>query len=519
MTVAYSDLHDRWMSACRASFARFTAATGRCREAQEAVLKAITTQNAETTYGRQHQFISIRSIDNFREYVPIATYDDLQPYIDRLRQGKLNELTSEAVTTLHLTSGTSQGSKMVPFTNGLREGFQAGIQPWLYDLYLRYPRLKNGPFFWIVTPAGIPATSEESAVPIGFANDSEYLDFAGRDIFPRVSIGSATASCAISPQEFYLSTWMALLANRNLSMISFWSPRFFLELLRHLPQCAEAALQHIYSKGLRDRTRELEQLFEFGFDTQGLGRHLWPGLAVVSCWTNGWASLFMKDIRRFFDGVPLQGKGLLATEGIVSFPLGDQPGSVLAVNSHFFEFETPTGCHLVADELTTGREYQVILTTQGGLYRYRLGDIIRVVGWERDIPRVEFVSKSGRVVDLCGEKLNEAFVDRIFSHALLRLGYTPGVCFLAPAISGKSAGYVLVLDDSYAADVANLRDEVERGLQENFYYRHGRQLGQLSALEVRRLDRSMAEFYRRKSGQWSTTKLSFLETKSVPPIC
>ena len=51
------------------------------------------------------------------------------------------------------------------------------------------------------------------------------------------------------------------------------------------------------------------------------------------------AAQALPGLRRYFPTTPLQGKGLLATEGVVSFPLWGQPAPVAAVTSHFLEFE------------------------------------------------------------------------------------------------------------------------------------------------------------------------------------
>src|SRR5207253_83294 len=97
---------------------------------------------------------------------------------------------------------------------------------------------------------------------------------------------------------------------------------------------------------------------------------LWPRLALISCWSDGHAQRAIAAMRTRFPRVELQGKGLLATEGVVSFPLLDAGGSIAAVTSHFLEFVEPNGSDARGvEELETGRTYEVLLTTSGGLYR------------------------------------------------------------------------------------------------------------------------------------------------------
>lgn len=492
MNRRWSEPHARWMEACRAPHSRLTAALLDCKGAQERVLWRILGPAAGTLFGQRHGFASLRTIDDFRHAVPVRSYEDLRPYVDRIRRDEKGVLTADPVTRLHLSSGSSGASKLLPFTAGLRRGFQAGVQPWLYDLYSRYPGLRRGAFFWIVSPPGAPTNFGRSAVPIGFADDAEYLDPVGRLVFPRISAAGPVPE-GIGVDEFYVSAWTALLGAPALSMISFWSPRFFIEMLERLSGIEEEVLQRVHDGGRPARAARLSRLLAGGAGSAGLGSRLWPELSLVSCWTDSWAALFAEELRSFFGDIPIEPKGLLATEGIVSVPWGDgAPGAVLAALSHFFEFEAADGSLLLAQELTIGGEYQVVLTTQGGLYRVRLGDVVRVVGREHSAPRLQFVARAGGVVDLCGEKLSEAYVCHVLSAALRGLSRRPEPCFLAPRTTRRWAGYALVVSGGEPGELKGLCAVVERGLERNFYYRHARRLGQLSPLELSVLSPAVA---------------------------
>src|SRR5262249_44043144 len=64
----------------------------------------------------------------------------------------------------------------------------------------------------------------------------------------------------------------------------------------------------------------------------------WPHLCLLSMWTDAQAQRFIPPVVQRFAGVEIQGKGLLATEGVVSVPLFEAPAPVLAIRSHFYEF-------------------------------------------------------------------------------------------------------------------------------------------------------------------------------------
>jgi hypothetical protein len=113
------------------------------------------------------------------------------------------------------------------------------------------------------------------------------------------------------------------------------------------------------------------------------GRALWPGLALISCWCDGPSAAFLPALRRWFPGVALQPKGLLATEGVVSFPWGTpDAGAVPAITSHFLEFidlSRPASAPALVSDLTPGGRYSPLLTTAGGLYRYHLKDVVEAL--------------------------------------------------------------------------------------------------------------------------------------------
>ena len=55
---------------------------------------------------------------------------------------------------------------------------------------------------------------------------------------------------------------------------------------------------------------------------------------------------------------------------------------------------------VLAHELELNKQYEVVLTTSGGLYRYKLRDIIEVMGFDEGVPLFRFVGKAGYISDL-----------------------------------------------------------------------------------------------------------------------
>ena len=150
------------------------------------------------------------------------------------------------------------------------------------------------------------------------------------------------------------------------------------------------------------RARELDQI------GPGDWPRWWPHLQVVSCWGDQAAA---PGFRRLAARLPLtvvQAKGLLATEAVVTIPYaGTHP---LAVTSHYFEFLDESGGLHGADALERGAHYDVVVTNGGGLWRYRLGDVVECTGHVLATPALRFVGRRARQSDLRGEKLSEVFV-------------------------------------------------------------------------------------------------------------
>jgi hypothetical protein len=195
--------------------------------------------------------------------------------------------------------------------------------------------------------------------------------------------------------------------------------------------------------------------------------------------------------------IEIQPKGLLATEGCVSFPLVGVEGGALAIRSTFLEFlavdarggNVGSDNSLLAHELEIGRRYAVLLTTGGGLYRYQLGDVVEVIGSVRQCPLVRFVGRLGAASDLVGEKLAEPFVRQAIESVLRRHRLHPRFALLAPTRTVR-AGYrlYLQLESNAVFHERDLGSDLEQSLSENPHYEYAVRLGQLAPVRVEVLD-------------------------------
>jgi len=507
MNVA-SVLNRLWMARCHGEAERFQAATKVVADAQSETLRAILTANRNCEYGLRHRFASIASIDHYQRRVPCVTYDAISPEIDRIATGESAVLTAAPVQRLEPTGGSTAAEKLIPYTASLRRQYQRAIAPWIWDTMRRFPAVRHGRAYWSISPAMGSPRFTAGGIRIGFDDDTAYLPAWQRWAANQLLAVPTELARIAQIDDFRYLTLLHLLAARDLSLISVWSPTFLTSLLASLPAWQErlgrdlqrgvaelpsgqrATLPWISSGARRRRAAELTEAFRTAGTIDQQLRAIWPRLALISCWTDGSAALFVADLKRLFPEVTIQPKGLLATEGAVSFPWGDAEGGALSVRSHFFEFAADDESLHLAHQLDRGGRYRVILTTGGGLYRYDLNDIVEVVGFENQCPRLKFLGRANRISDLVGEKLAEAHAQEAVQQALRQLNLAPGFALLAPVLTERPH-YTLFIQDreiGARAEVSiRLADAVQSRLESNPHYRHAVRLGQLAPVEVQLL--------------------------------
>lgn len=465
-------LTSAWAVSRRASVRAFDEASRDPSRAQEAWLRRALPSLGSSRYGRTLGLDTVTSLDDFRRRAPLTTWEEVAPHVELLANGTHDALTTEPVLMLERTSGSTALPKRVPYTQGLLDDFGAATGPWLDDLFHSFPQLSHSRQYWSLSPASREQETTPSGLPIGFDDDTAYFGPVTRLAMKQVMAVPSSLGRLRSLEVWRDETLTHLLACEDLGFFSIWSPSFLTLLLDALP-ARWPALKHRFGT----RRRALIEAALGPFDAS----RLWPQLSLISCWTSGWAAEALPALRRYFPTTPIQGKGLLATEGVVSFPLWGQPSPVAAVTSHLLEFvalEDEGAPVRLVTELAAGASYQPVLTTRGGLVRYRLPDVVRCVGHFRHVPMLDFVGRLDRTSDLRGEKLSAVVVEAAL-RAVLR-GTDVEFALLAPSLATEPPRYVLFAEG--ATD--QLTADLERRLLEQHHYRYCRELGQLGAVQL-----------------------------------
>ena len=91
-------------------------------EVQEELLMNLIRQAETTVFGRQYDFESIKSYKTFTDRIPVSTYEELEPLIERTRQGEQSVFWNEPIKWFAKSSGTTNAkSKFIPVSESALE--------------------------------------------------------------------------------------------------------------------------------------------------------------------------------------------------------------------------------------------------------------------------------------------------------------------------------------------------------------------------------------------------------------
>ncbi|QBH96971.1 Auxin-responsive GH3-related protein [Limnobaculum zhutongyuii] len=443
-------------------------------ERQTAWLHDCLQRNQRSAYGQLYGFERIRSVEDFQQQLPIVDYDNLKSWIDKCASDQHDQLFAGKVIAFEKTGGSHSGGKLIPYSEKGLDDFRYALSDWLAQLVEQF-QIDKGTAYWALSPAITQSTETKGGIPVG-GGDALYFGEEYLSAFAEISVVPLTLSQVTNVDDWQLLTLYYLVCRRDLRLFSVWSPSFLTQLL----------------EGLQRRQRDLSELLQHGgalaghqlqknqpaadvyqsYLESGDTRVLWPQLDVISCWADASSTTLASQLMDYFPSITLQPKGLLATEAIITIPnQKNQPQ--LCIDSNFYEFIDGQGHIQLADGLKVNHDYQVIVTTNSGLYRYRMGDMVRCIGFQADVPLLCFTGRTGVVSDLVGEKLTESFVNYCLS---------PLTGFAMLCSDSASLGYCLLLDKQFLPDNKKAVGIVEQRLNENPQYAYARTLSQLVPL-------------------------------------
>lgn len=407
--------------------------------ANRKTLTKILQSNAEVEFGRTHDFDRLATDatgERYRRAVPLSTYPDYLEAVGRMERGEKNILTADDLLFFAVSSGTTGTTKLVPVTKR-HHGFTFKYMGTVVQGVISKNLHGSGP-----TERGVDLmtfsggqTLSSGGVPIGSATAEAVRRMAR--IVPHLWNSPIEVYTADDlPSARYLHALYGLRNRDNQFVEAVFAPRL-LEWLRDMEHRWDELVADIGNGTLTDaleidaalrrqvladnppdpdRAAELAAAAAQGFD--GILRRVWPSMSHLMTITSGSFDVYVPALRRYGGDLPIYSPSYGATESFIGVGLWpDRPGHyVMATDPAYFEFlplaasdeDQPETVDM--EGVVIGEDYELVITNHAGLYRYRLGDVVRVVDTFGQAPVIQFLYRRGTQFDVTGEKTNEEHV-------------------------------------------------------------------------------------------------------------
>jgi hypothetical protein len=523
--------------------------TQHAADVQRALLLRRLAQHADSQFGRDHYFREIRTPADFRKRIPVGGYDRHEPYIDRVRQGDTNALFGRGTQVLMfaMTSGTTNRPKTIPVTPEALSDYREGWTIWgilAFDAHRDMMRDGLKPILQVASDW--QETSTSSGIPCGAITGlTAYM----QNRFVRTKYCMPAIASRIKDIESKYYVGLRFSIYRDLGTIIAANPSTILAmarlgdrqkevLIRDLADGTIAAKWEIpsdirrqLSRKTRRRHRATARALEKIVHETGrlLPKNYWPNLQFLSNWMGGTMRAYLRGYPEFFGETPVRDVGLIASEGRMTIPIADgTPAGILDVRHHYFEFipeedgDRDQPDTVEATDLIEGRNYFIVMTTAGGLYRYNISDLVRCVGYHGQAPLIEFLNKGAHYSSLTGEKLSEHQVIGAVEAAQCAAGIHLKSYLLLPTWDDPPF-YSLLIEESDLARSAShehLAVAVDRELRsQNVEYTSKRDTLRLGPVRIVRIaNGSWAKFQKRRLLKSGGTVEQYKQPHLVPDL-
>ena len=485
------------------TLAEVNRATKKPMEAQEKTLKKILKKNKNCELGKKFNFENIKSIEDYQKMVPLSTYDDYAPYVERIIHNKEKNVMFTGWNVRYCSSSGSVGKpKILP--KSVRDlwnmqciGFSGTVATSAH--YLKKYKNKKmpaqmGPLVLILTghpledgkmcngAAQIPVlyllpitrffcTSPSSLLVPEHEEllDTSYLQLRFALENSKVSyIGSLVITLVTTMFDYLKENWEMLCDDIEKGIIN---PN-----IKITPELKEE-----YSKMFKPnpkRAAELRREFQKGFD-EPIAPRIWPKLTWAYGMVGSNLKVFIEKLRKYIgDDIPIHGMGFAAAEGFFAMATKlDSHDGTLLPHTLFYEFlpinddddegDVDDTKALLIDQLELGKKYELVVTNFSGLYRYRMEDVVQVTGMHNNTPTIEFLYRRNLGMNLANEKTTTEMVDMAAKQTADEMGnefvghslyadYStnpPRYCMLAEPVNPVSEEdrqkYIDILDEKF----------------------------------------------------------------------
>ena len=386
-------------------------------EIQNECSQWLISSTKNTVWGEKYGYKSISKPSQYKERVPISNYDELKPFIDRTRKGEQNVLWPQEITWFAKSSGTTADkSKFIPVSEDSIEEchFKGGKD--VLTLYCN-----NNPDTKIFNGKGLTLGGSHTV------NEFDARSFHG-DL----------SAILIQNMPF----WAQFIRTPDLSvaLMNEWESK--LEQIARITSKEEVtSLSGVPSWTLLLLKRILDLT---GKDNI---REVWPNLEVF---IHGGIS-FIPYVDQFKDIIGPRGLNYLqtynASEGFFGIQDRNHADDMLLMLDYgiYYEFlpvellDSPQPMTLSLDEVQLGKNYALIISTNAGLWRYRIGDTIKFTSLNPY--RIKITGRTRSFINAFGEELMVDNADRALEISCKKTGAIVSEYTGAPVFyTGKASG-------------------------------------------------------------------------------
>ncbi|MDB5197749.1 MAG: auxin-responsive promoter family protein [Flaviaesturariibacter sp.] len=384
--------------------------------AQNAIWQDLLAAGQYTEFGRVHSFSSIQNLQDFKAKVPLQEYDDLKPYIDRMLEGEENVLWNTPVTWFAKSSGTtSDKSKFIPVSEeSLKENHYRASKDILSLYYAAHPESD------LLTGKSLVIGGSHQVASVN--DDIHYGDL----------------SAVVMQNSPFWTNWIR-------------TPELSIILMDEWETKIEALAQHTIKENVTSMAGVptwLIVLLKRILEITGKAhiKEVWPSLEL---YMHGGVSFV--PYRAQFEkliGAPINYLEMYnASEGFFAGQDDIAADGMLLLCDHgiFYEFvpaeewgkESPQTLQL--NEVELGKNYALVITTNGGLWRYLVGDTVQFTSLEPF--RIKVSGRIKHYINAFGEELIIDNADKAIAAACHQTGaavkdYTAAPIYFSEGANG-----------------------------------------------------------------------------------
>ncbi|CAN1191415.1 Indole-3-acetic acid-amido synthetase GH3.3 [Linum perenne] len=499
---------------------------------QERVLAEILRRNSETEYLQRFHLNGFTDRETFKSKIPVVTYEDLVPDIQRIADGDRSPILSAHLITEFLTSsGTSAGErKLMPAIEEDLERRQLLYSLLTPVMNLYVPGLDKGKalYFYFIkaesnTAGGLPARPVLTSY---YKSDI----FKNRPYDPYNVITSPTEAilCVDSYQSMYTQMLCGLIMRHEVLRVGAVFASGLLKAIRFLQLNWDQLVQDIRTGSLNPKVTDHSirnsmviqslkpnpELADFitsecsSENWEGILTRIWPNTKYLDVIVTGAMAPYIPTLEYYSNGLPMTCTMYASSESYFGLNLNPmcKPSEVsytLMPNMCYYEFMPHDPKRSDDDEMAAlpknlvdladvefGKEYELIITTYAGLYRYVVGDILRVTGFHNSAPQFRFIRRKNVLLSIDSDKTDESELQKAVESAsrLLKEFDTRVVEYTSYADTKTIPGHYVVFWELMGKEPTDeLLESCCLAMEEelNSVYRQGRVYDSIGPLEIR----------------------------------